>query len=179
MKLKAMLLTAFLLIVLSFAVLGSCAVPDLGLGAGGRLKPCPSSPNCVCSDGASAGEDSFISGLEIPAEMDPAAAFEALAGLVAEQANIVTREPDYLHAVYKTRLLRFRDDFEARLDEAAGVIQVRSASRLGYSDMGVNRRRVEGLRSSLVALWGAAPDGGAPEQAPTGASDKPPASDGR
>ncbi len=155
MKLKAMLSTAFLLIVLSFVVLGSCAAPDLGRGAGGELKACPSSPNCVCSEGE-AGKDSFISGLEIPAGVDAEGAFEALAGLVDGEADIVTREPDYLHAVYKTRLMRFRDDFEARLDGEARVIHVRSASRLGYSDMGANRRRVEGLRSSFAALLGSA-----------------------
>lgn len=162
MKLKPMLLSACLVIVISFVLLGSCAVPDLGRGAAGELKPCPSSPNCVCSEGA-ADKDSFISGLEIPAGVDPAGAFEALAGLVSEDASVVRREADYLHAVYKTRLMRFRDDLEARLDGAARVIHVRSASRLGYSDMGANRRRVEALRSSLDALMGGpAEESGAP-----------------
>lgn len=172
MKLKPMLLTASILIVISFVALGSCAAPDLGRSAAGRLKPCPSSPNCVCSEGE-ADKDSFISGLGIPSGLDPVDAFEALAGLVAEEATVLTRENDYLHAVYKSRFLRFRDDLEARLDGPGGVIHVRSASRLGYSDMGVNRRRVEGLRASLEALiGGSAGESGAPGAVPSESGDR-------
>ncbi len=86
----------------------------------------------------------------VPAGLGPEAAFEALAGLLSERASIETREGAYLHAVFKTRWLRFRDDFEARLDSEAGVIHVRSASRLGHSDLGANRARVNKLRAAFA-----------------------------
>ena len=89
--------------------------------------------------------------LSIPAGVDPESAFDALTEVLGAQATLETREPQYVHAVFKTRLLRFRDDFEARLDADAGVIQVRSASRLGYSDLGANRRRVEAIRAAFQA----------------------------
>lgn len=154
MKLKFMFTAAFLAILLALVVLGSCAVPDLGLGADGRLGACPASPNCVCSE--SGGEEgSFIPSLEIPEGVTPEEAFEALADVVGARAKVTERTDGYLRAVFTTRLLRFRDDFEARLDAAEGRIHVRSASRLGYSDLGANRKRVEGLR----AAWGAALEG--------------------
>ena len=124
----------------------SCVGPTVGL-VDGSLRACPSSPNCLSSESApdAAG---YVEPFAIPADEAPEAAFERLAALVAERATIETREPTYFHAVFKTRLLRFRDDFEARLDSEARRIQVRSASRLGYSDLGANRRRVEDLRES-------------------------------
>jgi uncharacterized protein (DUF1499 family) len=61
------------------------------------------------------------------------------------RTRIVTRRDNYLHAEFVTRLLRFVDDVEFFVDDAAGVIHFRSASRLGYSDFGVNRRRMENL----------------------------------
>jgi len=67
-------------------------------------------------------------------------AIEAMGGRILEE------QPGYLHAIFVSRLFRFVDDLELRLDEGAGVIQVRSASRVGHSDFGVNRKRVERLR---------------------------------
>ena len=80
----------------------------------------------------------------------PAAAFGRLKDLLAgmPRTAIVTATDDYLHAVCRTRL-GFADDLECRLCSAGGVIHVRSASRLGYYDFGVNRTRVEALRRQL------------------------------
>jgi uncharacterized protein (DUF1499 family) len=66
-------------------------------------------------------------------------------------ARIVKSEPDYLYAQYTTRLMQFVDDVEFWVDPAAGVIQVRSASRVGQSDMGVNRQRIDAVRAALAA----------------------------
>lgn len=63
---------------------------------------------------------------------------------------LVKREPAYLYAQCRTRWLKFTDDVEFSLDEAGGVIQVRSASRLGSKDFGVNRARFEALRARFV-----------------------------
>jgi uncharacterized protein (DUF1499 family) len=64
----------------------------------------------------------------------------------------VTETADYLHAECRSAVFGLVDDLELHLRQSEGIIAVRSASRLGYSDLGVNRRRVEGLRSSLIAL---------------------------
>ena len=58
---------------------------------------------------------------------------------------------DYLHAVFISTVFRFRDDLELRQDAAHSRIQVRSASRIGYSDLGVNRKRVEKLRREFTS----------------------------
>lgn len=60
-------------------------------------------------------------------------------------------EAAYLHAEFRSLIFRFVDDVEFLLDADAGVIHVRSASRLGYSDLGVNRRRVEAIRQAFSA----------------------------
>jgi uncharacterized protein (DUF1499 family) len=68
------------------------------------------------------------------------------------RTRIVERRAGYLHAEVTTALLHFTDDVEFLADEAAGVIHVRSAARVGWSDLGTNRRRVEALR----VVWSAA-----------------------
>jgi len=149
MTLRAMLATAVLASGLLLFAATSCVGPDVGL-EGGALRACPGSPNCVSSE-APVGDASRVEPLSIPQDRTPEQAFAALAAVLEGRATLETRGPDYLHAVFKTRLLRFRDDFEARLDAGAGVIQVRSASRLGYSDLGANRRRVEEIRAAFQA----------------------------
>ena len=122
---------------------------DLG-AAGGRLKACPGSPNCVSSDApdrAHAIEPLTIKG---PADKAWEAAQRAVAELPG--AEIVTATEDYLHIECTSRLLGFVDDLELHLRASNHEIAVRSASRLGYSDLGVNRKRVEMLRKILRSL---------------------------
>ncbi len=90
---------------------------------------------------------------------DPAASFERLAQIVAGRpgARIITREPRYLYAEFATKWMKFVDDVEFLLDADAQVIHVRSASRLGRGDLGVNRARIEAIRKLLEA---AAPSSG-------------------
>lgn len=66
-------------------------------------------------------------------------------------AKVMTSEPGYLYAQYTSRLMKFVDDVEFWYDPTAQVIQVRSASRVGKGDMGVNRKRVEAVRAALAA----------------------------
>lgn len=66
-------------------------------------------------------------------------------------ARIVVARPDYLYATFTTPLMKFTDDVEFWFDPAAGVVQVRSASRLGEGDLGANRARVEALRARLAS----------------------------
>ena len=79
-------------------------------------------------------------------------AWASARGVVAGLARtrVITNTPDYLHAECESALLGFVDDVELHLRVSDGVIAVRSASRLGIGDLGVNRRRIEDLRAALV-----------------------------
>jgi uncharacterized protein (DUF1499 family) len=119
---------------------------DLGV-QGGRLRDCPSSPNCVCSDASR--DPQRVAALRLAR-----APVEAW-GLVREsvealpRTHVITDTGSYLHAECRSALLGFVDDLELQL-RSEGLVAVRSASRLGYSDLGVNRERVRTLRSELV-----------------------------
>jgi len=139
-----------ILIILSSIYLFSCTGKrPSGLGVKeGLLSPCPSSPNCVSSD---AGDSNHhIAPFMIAMAPDKAwlAVNEFVSGLPRTQ--IVTESSKYLHAECRSLLFGFVDDLELHLRPAEGVIAVRSASRLGYSDFGVNRSRIEELRESLI-----------------------------
>jgi len=112
----------------------------------GRLSDCPLSPNCVCSD-ASDGDHRIAA---FALATGPEEAWRVIEDVVASQrrTRIVARQPGYLHAEARS-LLGFVDDLELQLRADEGLVAVRSASRLGYSDLGVNRKRVEALRGRL------------------------------
>jgi uncharacterized protein (DUF1499 family) len=113
-----------------------------------RLAPCPASPNCVASDALDIDQriDAFV--LTAPAQEVWAA---AVADVKALPRTVIVRSTNhYLHAECSSRVIRYVDDLELHLQPKAGIIAVRSASRLGHSDLGVNRRRVEGLREKLA-----------------------------
>lgn len=121
----------------------------------GRLAPCPASPNCVSSEAND--EAHSIAAYRIRGE--PEAAWQALADHLRslERVEIVTAEADYLHAVFTSALMGYRDDVEFGLDPGAGVIRLRSASRVGYGDMGANRDRIESIRAALAQAGVAEP----------------------
>lgn len=114
-----------------------------------RLAACPNSPNCVCSE---EGEPPRSRIEPFAVQGDPAAAFRRLRELTAAapRTAIVAATEVYFHAERRT-LLGFVDDLEFRLCPEKRVIHVRSASRLGYFDLGVNRACVEALRRRFVA----------------------------
>ena len=122
----------------------------VGLGVqDGKLNPAPSSPNCVSSQASS--EYHQIAPLSYSG--DGPAAFARLKTIVSgmQTASVIDSKPGYLYAEYTSKLLGFVDDVEFYLDEKAGVIQVRSASRLGQKDFGVNRARIEAVRAAFAA----------------------------
>ena len=108
----------------------------------GKLAPCPSTPNCVSSQ----SEDSK-SQIEPLPPVSIAELKKVVEGM--ERTTIVEESDNYLYAEFKSKLMGFVDDVEFYLDSGANVMQVRSASRLGQSDAGVNRNRVEEIRSKL------------------------------
>lgn len=118
----------------------------------GRLQPPSPTPNSVHSQAdlwPGHPQQTYARIAPLPYRGDPAAAVGRLAALVEATpgARIVERRADYLRAEYTTRWLGFVDDAEFWADPAAGVIQLRSASRLGRSDLGANRARIEALRA--------------------------------
>ncbi|MCM5678167.1 DUF1499 domain-containing protein [Schlegelella sp. S2-27] len=123
---------------------------DLGV-RDGRLKPPSDTPNSASSQAHRyPGHPMRVYAQVEPLRYtgDPVLAQERLRQTVATMggARIVTSRPGYLHATFTTRWLRFVDDVEFAFDPAAGVVHVRSASRLGRRDFGVNRERVEAIR---------------------------------
>jgi len=114
-----------------------------------RLRPCPASRNCVSSDAVNRGARVAALVLAVPAVAAWSRIVDIIAGL--PRTEIVERSATYVHATCRTRWLGFVDDLELELRPASGTVAVRSASRVGYSDLGVNRRRIERLRGLLVA----------------------------
>ena len=115
----------------------------------GRLAPPKSTPNCVSSQADPADGEHYIA--PIAFKGDAAAAMAAVRKAVEgmRDATIIRAEGGYLYAEYRTKLMRFVDDVEFFYDDKAGLIHVRSASRLGRRDFGVNRARVESLRARI------------------------------
>ncbi|HEY9629959.1 MAG TPA: DUF1499 domain-containing protein [Coleofasciculaceae cyanobacterium] len=123
---------------------------DLGVKAG-RLASCPDSPNCVNSQSPQSDSEHQIAAI---AYKSPATALSHLKSVIEsmDRTQIISATDDYLYAEFTSGLMGFVDDVEFYLDSGAGVLQVRSASRLGKSDLGVNRKRIEEIRSKFVAL---------------------------
>ena len=150
------------LVVLLFAsarlgLFGGSTPAGLGVTEG-RLKAPSRTPNSVSSQAGlwpdmPGREQASILPLSLALAGDGPATIARLAGLVEATAGarIVERRADYLYAQFSSKWLRFVDDVEFWFDPAAGVVQVRSASRVGRKDFGVNRARIEALRERLTA----------------------------
>lgn len=116
----------------------------LGVHPNGELAPLPTTPNAVST--FSSAPESRIDPLPIVGPPD--VAWKRLREVVASHPGleIVTEKPGYLHVEATSQLFRFVDDIEFLLNEATGRIEARSASRVGRSDLGVNRARFEAIR---------------------------------
>lgn len=128
---------------------------NLGL-RDGKLKPPSKTPNSVSSQAAlwpdhPHRERAAIEPLVL--QGDGASTIARIATVVDAMhgAQIVERKPDYLHAEFTTKHMRFVDDVEFWFDPADNMIHVRSASRVGHGDRGVNRARIERIRRRLAA----------------------------
>ena len=154
MALFAAALATSIILIGQLGLLRGKAPDDLGVRHG-RLKPPAITPNSVSSQAELfPGHAQRVAAQIAPFKFngDGKAALQRLAQLLKLSRNtvLVQQQSDYLYAQCETELLRFTDDLEFYLDEGAGVIQVRSASRIGNSDLGTNRQRVEALRRLFV-----------------------------
>ncbi len=116
----------------------------------GRLSPCPESPNCVSSQAATAEHQ--IEPLQVATPVEEGELMARLSKLVSnmERSRIIEKKNNYMHVEFRSAWFRFVDDLEFLLDAETGRIDLRSASRVGYSDFGVNRDRVERIRQSFT-----------------------------
>lgn len=116
----------------------------------GRLAPCPSTPNCVSSQTDPTDRVHFIEPIRY--EGDLQTAHDRLLRVIQAmpRVTIIENRPDYIYAEFRTKWMRFVDDVEFYFDDEAKVIHVRSASRVGRGDMGVNRARVEAIREAFT-----------------------------
>lgn len=122
---------------------GCSQVPTAGQLLHGKLQPCPDSPNCVSSETNNTGSIPPIIFTVLPDE-----AWQKIKTCIVELGGeIVTEKPAYLWATFSSKIFRFVDDVELRMDEPQNTIHIRSGSRVGYSDFGVNKKRVEEIRT--------------------------------
>ncbi|MEM1262951.1 MAG: DUF1499 domain-containing protein [Pseudomonadota bacterium] len=141
---KTILIIIAVLVLLAVGAMGfmgykSHSGTPLGL-VGATLAACPDSPNCVCSETGTAEEKSV--------QPLPTSAWANLPAAVSAMGGIVTAEnDDYIAAEFTSSTFKFVDDVEFRLADDA--VHVRSASRVGHSDGGVNAKRVAALREQL------------------------------
>ena len=138
-------LAAFVL--LRWLITRTSPMPDnLGV-SNGRFQPCPDSPNCVSTQATD--EQHAIE--PIAYDGNTAVAHDTILAILQADPSytIITDSPTYIYAEARTAVWHFVDDVEFYFDEPAGLIQFRSASRLGYGDAGANRQRMEKVRAAF------------------------------
>jgi uncharacterized protein (DUF1499 family) len=140
------LVTAFLLLLLLIPALLSVfsrfRPPDAGFREG-RLQDCPLTSNCVSSE--EKDRPSYAEPLRF--QSSPESAWKKTRQAVLDMGGrIAVEDAAYMHATFTSSFFRFVDDLQLRLDRKKREINFRAASRVGYSDLGVNRKRVEELR---------------------------------
>jgi uncharacterized protein (DUF1499 family) len=137
-----LLLVFVVFVVVRFSMLGAessqASAPGL---VNGQLTRCPASPNCFNSEFAD-DTDHYTAPVTL-VQKDPAVVKDAaVAAITAMGGEVTATDGPYIAATFTSKLFRFVDDFELRIDEASGEMHIRSASRVGYGDMGVNAERV-------------------------------------
>jgi uncharacterized protein (DUF1499 family) len=161
-----MVIVKWILIVIVMLVVGGIAAGQLGFLKGtppgdigvrdGRLKVPSNTDNSVSSQAGlypDHPQRAYATIAPLALNGDGPATIAKIKSIVQATAGtaVVKSEPDYLYAQYTTPLMKYVDDVEFWFDPANSVVQVRSASRIGKSDLGANRKRVETLRTTLVA----------------------------
>jgi uncharacterized protein (DUF1499 family) len=138
------------IVTLSMLIIGCTGARPASLGTkDGKLAPCPSTPNCVSS--RSTDREHAVEPLSFPGTVAEAHAGIKKIILSMKRSRIITETDSYIHAEFRSAVFRFVDDVEFHFNEDTKVIHVRSASRQGRSDLGVNRKRVEDIRARWQA----------------------------
>lgn len=154
MTLPTILLTAVVAVAVLF-VLGRLFVQyrspmpgDLGVREG-ELVDCPDTPNCVSTQAPPENSGQRVEPIPYAGDMDEAR--RQLVAIIGDmpRARVIADEPHYIHAEFRSLVWGFVDDVEFFLDDDSGLIHSRSAARLGYSDLDVNRDRYETIRQAF------------------------------
>ncbi len=154
-KTLGVLVALLMLVGVVFMLLGwwsARMAPSAGGVNNGRLAACPSEPHCVCSDAGSQSDAlHWIEPIPLPQLADDIRWRVIGEVITASGGMVVHQDAGYLHATYTSGLFRFVDDLELRVD--GPQLQLRSTSRVGYSDLDANRKRVEDLRARLALAF--------------------------
>lgn len=145
---KLLILPLIFCVAALFALSACSKAPDNLGHENGRLAPCPETANCVSSQATD--KEHHVDPIQATGHEDTVIirlrdAIESMFG-----SKIITIDETYIRAEFTSRIFRFVDDLECFYDKANGRIEVRSASRIGYSDLGANRQRVEDLRAKFT-----------------------------
>ncbi len=129
------------------AMFGSKRPTNLGV-SDGKLALCPDKPNCVSTQAER--PEQKIAPLVMNGSLEKVTEVARKLILEMPRTRFVVQEPDYCHVECTSLICRYVDDLEIWIDQENQLIHARSASRVGYSDLGVNRKRVESLFRKLV-----------------------------
>jgi uncharacterized protein (DUF1499 family) len=141
------MITCTVIAIFGFGCTGKERNTPLGLNDG-RLAECPSSPNCVSTRAGDAAKRMRT----LPFVSDATFSRQKIVAIVKslKRSVVITEQDHYLHIEFRSAVFRFVDDVEFFFDESAKLIHFRSASRTGYSDFGVNRKRMESIAQSYT-----------------------------
>ena len=143
-------LILILAILLYFSFLNFTGGPPENLGVHkGKLKDVPASPNCVSSFANTQDSVHYIEPLEVKSPEDLSKIKEIV--LSSPLNKLITEKENYLYFESRTMFFRFTDDLEIYIDTESKLIHFRSASRVGHSDFGCNRKRVEAIKKDLLS----------------------------
>jgi uncharacterized protein (DUF1499 family) len=148
-QLQKIIFTVFLTLSISLIAPATSWAANLGVESG-HLSPCPSSPNCVVSQNGDTRH--AISPITYHVERDKAKEIVLKVLTVVPRTEVIEQTDNYIHAISKSRIFKFVDDVEFYFPKNESVIHIRSSSRVGDSDFGVNRTRLEQIRLALRDL---------------------------
>lgn len=146
---KSMTLTILLTLMITIIFPSITWAASLGID-NDHLAPCPPSNNCVVSQNGDAKHS--IEPIIYHVDSDTAKKTLLKVLTVVPRTEVIEQTDNYIHALSKSRIFKFIDDVEFYLPADESVIHIRSASRVGESDLGVNRRRMEQIRLALQDL---------------------------
>ena len=170
--------TTTLIVIAGMLVLGVAGMFVMSLTAGrpnnlgvqdGRLAEAPSSPNCVSTQ--TDDRSHWIAPIRFEGSADEA--MQTIAAVVGQMSGntIIEQEPTYLYAEFRSSIFRFVDDVEFLIEPESGRIHFRSASRVGHSDLGANRNRMEQFRTLFESQYTAAGERGPADSTAADAGD--------
>lgn len=149
---KSLLLSAGMLSVIALTACAATTPETVKRPADSvTLAPCPESPNCISSQAPADDAQHYMAPLTYTGTAEEAR--EKLLAVIGAmpRTKVVADEGNYIHATFTSLIFRFVDDVEFVIDDSAKQIHFRSAARVGYGDMGVNRKRMEEITSRFAA----------------------------